>query len=74
MDHQRLGEAGHTLQDAMPAGEDRDQKLIDNFVLSHDLPRDLLADFVVGGSQLVQFGEVEFFGRGAQHHVLNFQR
>ena len=40
----RLGQARHALQDAMPAGEDGDQKLIDHFVLPDDLARHLFAD------------------------------
>ena len=70
VDHERLGQSRNALQDAMPAGKDSDQKLIDDFVLTHDLPRDLPADLRVGGLQLVQFGEVEFVGRGAQNHIL----
>ncbi len=44
----RLGQPGHPLEDAMSAGEDGDQQLLDDLVLPDDLPGDLLADLVVG--------------------------
>ena len=35
-DQQRLGQAGHAGQQAVPAGEERDQQLIDDVVLADD--------------------------------------
>ena len=35
-DHQRLGQAGHAFQQAMPAGEDGGEELLDDFVLADD--------------------------------------
>ena len=62
--HQGLGEAGHAFENAVAAGEDGDQELIDDLVLPDDLPADLLADLVVGRSKLFKLGEVELvFGR-----------
>ncbi len=69
VDHQGLGQAGHPFEDAVAAGEDGDQELVDDLVLADDLPGDLLADLLVGRAQLLQFGEVEVFGRGAQGRV-----
>ena len=36
VDHQRLGQAGHADQQAVPAGEDRDQQLLEDRVLADD--------------------------------------
>ena len=47
-DHQRLGQARHALQDAMPAGEDADHQLVDDFVLADDDAGDLLAQILRG--------------------------
>ena len=69
MDHQGLGQAGHPFEDAVPAGEDGDQELIDDLVLPDDLPAICRADLLVGRAQLVQFGEVGLFGRGAHDRV-----
>ena len=59
-----LARPGHALQDAVPAGEDGHQQLLDDLVLPDDLAGDLLADLVVGRAQLLELGEVELFGRG----------
>ena len=67
----RLREAGHPFEDAMAAGEDGDQELIDDLVLPDDLPADLLADLLVDRTKFVEFGEVELFvSHGAQDRVL----
>ena len=57
--HQRLRQPGHALQDAVSAGEDGHQQLLDDIVLADDLPGHLLADLIVGRSQLFQFGQIE---------------
>src|SRR5262249_49608814 len=36
LDQQRLGEPGHTSDEAVAAGEQRDQHLLDDVVLAHD--------------------------------------
>ena len=36
VDHQRLGQAGHADQQAVAAGEDRDQQLLEHRVLADD--------------------------------------
>ena len=64
MHHQRLRQPGHALQDAVPAGEDGHQELLDDLVLADDLPGHLLADLVVGLAQLFQFGQIDLIGRG----------
>ena len=43
-DQQRLGQAGHAGQQAVAAGEERDQQLIDGVVLADDHLAQLLAD------------------------------
>ena len=43
-DQQRLGQAGHAGQQAVAAGEERDQQLIDGLVLADDDLAQLVAD------------------------------
>ena len=43
-----LASPGTPFEDAVAAGEDGDQQLLDDLVLADDLPGDLLADLVVG--------------------------
>ena len=57
-DHQRFGQARHALQNAMPAGEQADQKLLDDFFLADDDAGHLLADGVAGGAQPFEPGQV----------------
>ena len=66
-----LARPGHALQDAVSAGEDGDQQLLDDVVLPDDLPGDLLADLVVGRAQLapVRRGRVSSVVVGAQDRV-----
>ncbi len=65
-----LARPGDALEDAMAAGEDGHQELLDDLVLPDDLSGDLLPDPVVRRAQLFQFGEVELIGsRGAQDRV-----
>ena len=45
--HQGLGQARDALQDAVPAGEDGHQQLLDDLILPDDPAGDLLADLVV---------------------------
>ncbi len=46
-DEQRLGDAGHAFDERVLAGEDRDERLIDDLLLADDD----LADFRAGGGQ-----------------------
>ncbi len=70
MHHQRLRQPGHAFQDAVSAGEDGHQQLLDDVVLADDLPGHLLADLIVGFAQLFQFGQIDLIGRGgAQDRV-----
>ena len=46
--HQRLGQPRHAFQDAVAAGEDGHQQLLDDLVLPDDLAGHLLADLLVG--------------------------
>ena len=51
-DHQRLGQAGHAFQQAMPAGEDGGEDLLDDLVLADDHLLQLLLH------QLAMLGEL----------------
>ena len=44
LDQQRLGQPGHAGEQAVPAGEERDQHLIDHLVLPDDHQPQLLED------------------------------
>ena len=48
-DHERLGEARDAFEDAMPAGEEADEELVDDFFLADDGAGHLEADGVAGG-------------------------
>ena len=60
--HQGFGEPGNALQDAVAAGENGDQKLIDDVVLAHDLAGHLFADGRIGLVELVELGEIDVVG------------
>ena len=47
-DHQRLGQARHAHQQAVPAGEHGDQQLLDHLLLADDHPAQLLGDQAIG--------------------------
>ena len=49
--HQRLGQARHAFEDAVPAGEDADQQLIEDLVLPHDHAGKLLPERLMGSFQ-----------------------
>ena len=50
---------GTPFENAVAAGEDGHQQLLDDLVLADDLPGHLLADLIVGLAQLVQFGQID---------------
>ena len=50
---QRLGQAGNTLEQAVAAGEQCDQQLVDDFVLSDDRLADLGPHAAVGRGELI---------------------
>ena len=59
-DEQRLGEAGHADQQAVAAGEQRDQRLLDDVVVADDHLADLRADAAARlGEAVGQLGVVE---------------
>ena len=63
-DHQRLGQARHALQQAMAAGEDRGEDLLDDLVLADDhLLQLLLHELPVLGELLQNVAEGLGFGR-----------
>ncbi len=57
-DHQRLGQPGHALQQAMAAAEQRDQQFFDDLVLADDHAAELLDDFFAGVAQAADGGRV----------------
>ena len=59
-DQQGLGEAGNTLDDAVPLGEDRDEQLLDNLVLSHDDLADLCPELFKARLHTLDGAEVRF--------------
>ena len=61
-DEERLGEAGHADQQAVAAGEHRDQHLLDHVVLPDDDLVDLADEHVAGAAQL--FDGVGVVGSG----------
>ena len=57
-DHERLGQAGHADQQAVPAGEDRGEDLLDDLALPDDDAAELVEHGDAVGGELVQvFGE-----------------
>ena len=50
---QRLGQPGNSLEQAMPTGEQRDQQLVNNLVLTDNRLADLFSHAGVGGRKLV---------------------
>ena len=60
-DHERLGEAGHPFEHAVPAAEHGDEQLLDHLVLADDHLRHLAADLVERPLQLLHCVHV---GRG----------
>ena len=57
---QRLGEAGRTRDEAMPAGKERDEDLLHDFLLAHDHLAEFLLNLDVAGAQL--FDQCRFDG------------
>ena len=57
-DHQRLGQARHAFQQAVPAAEQRDQQLLDHLVLADDHLGELLEIFSRACAQLADGGRV----------------
>jgi hypothetical protein len=57
-DEQRLGQARHARQDAVPPGEQGHDELVDDRVLAHDDLAQLGADAVVARFQLLGGGDV----------------
>ena len=49
LDEQRLGQARHAGEQAVPAGEERDQHLVDDLVLTDDHQPQLLQDLRAPG-------------------------
>ena len=68
-DHQRLGQARHAFQQAMPAGEDGGEELLDHFVLPDDhLLQLLLHELAMLGEFLQDVAQGLGFG-GSSGHV-----
>ena len=63
-DQQRLGQAGHAGQQAVAAGEERDQQLLDDVVLADDHLAQLLAD---AAAAFDDTGDDFLGGRGHGH-------
>ena len=61
-DQQRLGQPGHADQQAMAAGEQRDEQLLDHFVLADDALADFVGDAAVGFAEA--FDGLEVFSSG----------
>ena len=57
-DHQRLGQAGHADQEAVAAGEDRDQELVDDLVLADDHLRHLVLERAEGLDEALRAGQI----------------
>src|SRR5690606_85862 len=55
---QRLGQAGDPFENAVAAGEDAHQQLLDDRVLPDDDGADLIADLLLGGVELFEGGQV----------------
>ena len=52
-DHQRLGQARHAHQQAVPAGEHGDQQLLDHLLLADDHLAQFVGDAAIGLVQLL---------------------
>jgi hypothetical protein len=57
LDQSRLGEAGDADQQPVAAGEQRDQRLIDDLALAEDDAADALADEGEAGAERFDLGE-----------------
>ena len=63
-DHQRLGEAGHADQQAVAAGEDRDEELVDDLVLADDDLRHLVFQRPEGLDKALHPAQIVGFSHG----------
>ena len=76
-DHQRLGQARHADQQAVAAGEDRDQQLLDHVALADDDLGELVGDAAVGlvepldGLKVFGFGHVGGWGQGSEFRSMS---
>src|SRR5262249_19206701 len=70
-DHERLGDAGHTLEDAVALTEQGDHHLLEHLVLANDDARQLLGHLLIAAGELLggaKVGLVHRLGpRGGLH-------
>ncbi len=70
-DHERLGQARHADQQAMPAGEDGDEQFFDHLLLADDHAAQLLADEPIGFVEFLHGLDVVVFEHGSHpHHTI----
>ena len=69
-DHQRLGQAGHADQQAVPAREDRDQQFLEDGVLADDDLAHLALQAVERGLEPLHGGEVVTLEGGRIRRIL----
>src|SRR5262249_47931230 len=62
--HERLGQARHTLKDAVSAAEQGDEQLLDHVVLADDQAGELLLQVVVSVAEFAAGGDVVARQRG----------
>ena len=76
-DHQRLRQAGHADEQAMAAGEERDEQLLDHLVLADDAFADFVGDAAVGFAEALDglrscgFGHEERFRGRVQDRAMS---
>ena len=73
LDEARLGETGHADEECMPAGQERDQREVDDAVLSENDGGSRFPDVLDLGADLVQAIHELGFGWGNSGHGFQFR-